>query len=472
MSDSNIAYYTVKELSKKIESKEISPVEVTQSYLDRIETLNKKLNSYITVSREEALDAARRAEREIISGQYRGPLHGIPVAVKDQLLTKDIQTTAGSEILRGWIPKRDATCIVKLKDAGAVVIGKTNMTEYAITTNHNFPYGIPLNPWDPTRYSGSSSGGSAAATAAFLCATSLGEDTGGSVRGPASLCGLAGLRPTWGLVSRHGLLAASWSMDIVGPISRTVEDCAMTLQAISGYDPLDPYTWKIAVPDYMSSLNGDIRDVKIGIVKERLHTDDVDIEVRTTVEAAVDVLNQLSEFVEEISVPDIVHCATYSMTIGLVEGAAVHRDIIRNHSHMYQRELRLVNLVGSLIPAQTYYKAQQLRGVWREQLLKVLESYDVLVYPTSPSTAPKVPPPTGLQNRADAKADLYGRRSFTHPVNLAGCPALSVNCGFNSEGLPVGLQIIGRPGEDSTVLNVGYAYQEATDWHKRRPVIS
>ena len=445
---------------------------MTQCYLDRIATLDQKLNSYITVSGDEALSAAQQAEREILSGQYRGPLHGIPVAVKDQLLTKDIQTTAGSEILRGWVPEHDATCIVKLKNAGAVLIGKTNMTEYAITTNHNFPYGIPLNPWDTSRYSGSSSGGSAAATAGFLCATSLGEDTGGSVRGPASLCGLAGLRPTWGLVSRYGLLPASWSMDTVGPISRTVEDCAMTLQAISGYDPLDPYTWKTPIPDYMSALNEDIQGVKIGIVKERLYTDDVDPEVRTTVETATGVLKQLTKFVEEISIPDIVHCATYSMTIGLVEGAAVHRDIIRKHSHMYQHELRLVNLVGSLIPAQTYYKAQQLRAVWRERLLKVLSSYDVLVYPTSPSTAPTVPPPTGLQNRADAKADLYGRRSFTHPVNLVGCPALSVHCGFNSEGLPVGLQIIGRPGEDATVLKVGYAYQEATDWHNQRPVIS
>ena len=472
MTNSNIAYYTARELSKKIQSREISPVEVTQSYLDMSATLDQKLNSYITVSGDEALLAAQQAEREILSGQNRGPLHGIPVAVKDQLLTKGIQTTAGSEILRGWIPEHDATCIVKLKNAGAVLIGKTNMTEYAITTNHNFPYGIPLNPWDTSRYSGSASGGSAAATAAFLCSTSLGEDTGGSVRGPASLCGLAGVRPTWGLVSRYGLLAASWAMDTVGPISRTVEDCAMTLQAISGYDPLDPYTWKTPIPDYMSALNEDIQGVKIGIVQESLYTDDVDPEVRTTVETATGVLKQLTKFVEEISLPDIVHCATYSMTIGLVEGAAVHRDIIRKHSHMYQHELRLVNLGGSLIPAQTYYKAQQLRAVWRERLLKVLSSYDVLVYPTSPSTAPTVPPPTGLQNRADAKADLYGRRSFTHPVNLAGCPALSVHCGFNSEGLPVGLQIIGRPGEDATVLKVGYAYQQATDWHNQRPVIS
>ena len=250
MEKTDIAFLSAAELSRLIKRKEVSPVEATEAYLERIDRVDGKLNSYITVCHEEALEAARQAEQAITRGDYLGPMHGIPVSVKDQFNTKAIRTTGGSTILAEHVPDEDATVIAKLREAGAILLGKLNMSEFAMDDALHHPYGTPHNPWDLERSPGTSSSGSAAATAAFLCATSLGEDTGGSIRGPASFCGLVGLRPSQGRISRYGMLGAVWSMDTPGPISRTVEDCAMTLGAIAGYDPKDPYTWNTPVPDY------------------------------------------------------------------------------------------------------------------------------------------------------------------------------------------------------------------------------
>ena len=256
MEKQDIPFLTAAELSGLIRTREVSPVEATAAYLDRIDSLNFKFNSYLTVCRREAMADAEEAERAIAGGEYLGPMHGIPVAVKDQLWTKGIRTTAGSRILSDFFPDEDATAVVKLKQAGAIVLGKTNMTEFAIGISQT--YGYNRNPWDLDRFTGGSSGGSGSATAAFLCSTSLGEDTGGSIRRPAAWCGVVGLRPSWGRVSRYGVTASSWSMDQVGPISRTVEDAAITLGAIAGHDPRDPYTWDVPVPDYRSALGGDL----------------------------------------------------------------------------------------------------------------------------------------------------------------------------------------------------------------------
>ncbi len=467
----DIPFLSVAELSEGIRAKEISPVETVEAYLDRIEALNPKLNAYITVLADQSLEQAREAEAAIASGGYIGPMHGVPVAIKDQFLTKGILTTAGSDILKDFVPQEDATVVTRLREAGAILIGKTNLTEFAITTNHHFPHGMMYNPWDLSRFAGSSSGGSAAATAAFLCATSLGEDTGGSVRGPASLCGLAGFRATYGLVSRHGLLGACWSKDVIGPISRTVADCAITLQAIAGHDPKDRYTSHRPVPDYTRGLNDGVKGLRVGVVAERVDSDDVIPEIRGAVLDAVAVLRELGVSAREISLPMIPQTAAFSLVGELVEAASIHRRYIRERLDEYQKELRLTMLMASLIPAQTYYKALQLKEVWRDMMLAAFEDVDIMVFPTSPSVAPKAPPPTGLASRADMNANFFGRRSFTHPASLAGCPALSVNCGFNGEGLPMGLQVIGRPFEDETVLRVGHAYEQATGWHKRRPPI-
>ena len=469
MNKSEIPFLTATELSGKIQSREVSPVEVTEAYLERIKEYNPKFNSYITVMADEAIAAAQDAESAIGSGEYLGPMHGVPVAIKDQFLTKGILTTAGSNVLKDFVPEEDATVVSRLKEAGAVIIGKTNLTEFAITTNHYYPYGMMYNPWSMGHFAGSSSGGSASATAAFMCATSLGEDTGGSVRGPAAACGLAGFRSTYGLVSRYGLLGACWSKDVIGPISRTVADCAITLQAIAGHDPKDRYTSREPVADFTAALDGDIRGVKIGVVVERVHTDDVLPEIREAVLEGVEVLREQGAEVTEISLPMIPQTAAFSLVGELVEAASIHHEWVRERLDDYQNELRLTLLMASLIPAQTYYKANQLRAYWREEMLAAFEDVDLMVYPTSPSVAPTVPPPSGLADREDMKQNFFGRRSFTHPASLVGCPALSVNCGFTEAGLPMGMQIVGRPFDDGRVLRAGHIYEQVTPWHKRRP---
>ena len=266
----DIPFLSATELSRLIERKEVSPVEATEAYLERIEDLDFKFNAYLTVCRNQALQDAREAERAISQGNYLGPMHGVPVAVKDQFWSKGIRSTGGSRILADFIPDEDATVVANLKAAGAILLGKTNVTEFAITGfTHRFS--TPRNPWNLDTYAGGSSGGSGAGTAAFLCATSLGEDTGGSIRFPATWCGLVGHRPSWGLVSRYGVMPGVWSMDTVGPISRTVEDAAITLGAIAGHDPKDAYTWDIPVPDYRSALDGNISGMRIGVIGEQLN---------------------------------------------------------------------------------------------------------------------------------------------------------------------------------------------------------
>ena len=265
MNKAEIPFLSVSQLSELIKNREVSPVEVVDGYLDRIDNLNDRLHAYLTVCREEALQAAQESEQAPARGQYKGPLHGVPVAVKDQLNTAGIRTTSGTPIFNDFVPDEDATVVAKLTSAGAILLGKLNMTEFG-TTSLSHAFDTARNPWDLERFTGGSSSGSGAATAAFMCATSLGEDTGGSVRGPAAWCGLVGLRPTWGRVSRYGLRPGMWSMDTIGPLSRTVEDCAVTLQAIAGHDPNDAYTWDVPVLDYRVALDGDLTGKRVGVV--------------------------------------------------------------------------------------------------------------------------------------------------------------------------------------------------------------
>ena len=471
MDSNEIPFLPATELSVLIKSREVSPVQAAQAYLDRIGQVDEKLNSYITVCRDEALAEARQAEQEISAGNYRGPMHGLPVAVKDQFYTKGIRTTGGSNILKDLVPDEDATVVANLKAAGSVMLGKLNMSEFASGDAFHHPYGTPHNPWDLSRNPGTSSSGSGAATAAFLCATSLGEDTGGSIRGPASFCGLVGIRPSWGRVSRYGVLGASWSMDIVGPISRTTADCAITLGAIAGYDPKDPSTWDVPVPDYLSMLTGDIRGLKVGVIQERVDTDAVDPEVRDRVVQGISVLGELGAVIQEVSIPLIVHSAAISNTIILTDAAGVHRQGIFEHLGEYDHNNQIRLLTGSIIPAQAHQKAIKLRQVLRQQILEALGKVDVLVMPTSSIPASLIPTKAGIDSKQQVLDGLAGRRSFTAPFNLANTPALSINCGFTSQQLPVGLQIAGKPFDEGTLFRVAHAYEQATEWHTRRPPI-
>jgi aspartyl-tRNA(Asn)/glutamyl-tRNA(Gln) amidotransferase subunit A len=474
MNNAELPFLSAAALGELIHKKEISPVQAVTAYLERIAAVDDTLHCYITVCREEALQAAREAEQAILRGEWRGPLHGVPYAVKDQFWTKGIRTTGGSRLLADFIPTDDATVVARLRGAGATLLGKLNMSEFATGNSVDHPFGTPHNPWDLDRNAGTSSSGSGAATAAFLCATSLGEDTGGSIRNPANNCGLVGLRPTWGLVSRHGMMGACWSMDIGGPISRTVEDCAVTLQAIAGYDAHDPYTANQAVPDYRAGLIGGIKGVRIGMVKEAMDADFVHSQVKAAVSKAAADLKEQGVSVDEVSIPLLTSAAAVTRAILAVESASLHHDWLRTRLPEYDHNVQIDFLTGAILPAQLYYKAQKIRAAIRQQVFEVLGKVDVLALPSSSEPAPLLPRGAGLKSKDEARQHMSGRRSLTGVFNLANVPALSLPCGFVSvEGkeLPIGLQLAGRPFDDGLLLRVAYAYERTTPWHTRRPPI-
>ncbi len=474
MNKADIPFLSATALGALIRQREVSPVEAAEAYLERIDAIDGTLHSYITVCRQAALQAARTAEQALARGESRGPLHGVPYAVKDQFWTKGILTTGGSTILGDFVPQEDATVVARLNAAGAVLLGKLNMSEFATGNSVRHPYGTPHNPWDLRRNPGTSSSGSGAATAAFLCATSLGEDTGGSIRNPANNCGLVGIRPTWGLVSRYGMLGACWSMDIGGPISRTVEDCAVTLQAIAGHDPRDPYTAKLAVPDYRAGLNGRIRGVRLGVIKEAIEADFLHPQVKAAVTKAIADIGTLGATIVEVSIPLLPSAAAVTRAILAVESASIHHDWIRTRLRDYDHNVQIDFLTGALLPAQLYYKAQQLRELTRRQVFAALQQADVLALPGSSEPAALLPSEPGIQSKEEARQRMAGRRSFTGVFNLANVPALCVPCGFaavDGKDLPIGLQLAGKPFDDGLLLKVAHAYEQSTTWHTQRPPI-
>ena len=464
MERADIPFLTVAELGDAIRSGEVSPVDVTESYLQRIDSRNPEIRAYLTVTADLARQAAEQAQEEIASGNYRGPLHGVPVAVKDQMYTEGVRTTIGTPVFDDFVPDYDATVVARLKDAGAVLLGKLNMTEFATTAlSHQFD--PPRNPWNLERSCGGSSSGSGGATAAFMAAATLGEDTGGSVRCPAGWCGLAGLRPTWGLVSRYGVAPGVRSMDTVGPLARTVEDCAIVLQAIAGHDPADRLTRQEPPPDYRSALTGDISGLRIGILREVLYAEAVEPEVGKAVLDAANALGRMGASVEEISIPIAAHTGAINGGIR-VEAPTTYRDLLRERPRDIGHDNRIGYLTNAVMPATYYYKAIRLRTLLRHDVLQAMEQFDLFLTPTMGVPAQPLepdPPITGKEN--------VGRTPwlFTNVPSLANLPALSVPCGFSQDGLPLSLQIAGRPFEEATVLNAGHAYQQATDWHTRRP---
>ncbi|PKB73037.1 MAG: hypothetical protein BZY75_03920 [SAR202 cluster bacterium Io17-Chloro-G7] len=476
MDRSEIALLSASQLGSAIESKQVSPVEAVEAYLDRIDRIEPKVNSYITVLADDARRDAKEAEAQIQRGEYRGPLHGIPIAVKDQIHTKGIRTTDASKIRQDFVPEEDATVVVNLKNAGAILLGKLNMSEFALGDPQSSAFGPARNPWDLTRSPGTSSSGSGAATAARLCATSLGEDTGGSIRGPAAFCGLVGLRPTWGRVSRYGVDGAGWSVDTIGPISRTTEDCAITLGGIAGYDPKDPYTRQIPVPDYRKALTGDIRGLKVGIVRELFDTEELELNPlqREAVLAAVGLLGELGAEVKDVSLPLAAQSGYITRAMTHVERVSLHPDWLRQRPEGYHHNTRVAFMTGNLLPAQVYYKALKLRDMVRQQVLELLEDVDVLVHPTTGGPADVINLEARVGSQEQAKRALAAG-AFRGPYTLTGAPALSILCGFTSEGdgaLPLAMQIAGRPFEEATVLRVAHAYEQASDLFSRIPPVA
>ena len=474
MQPNDIPYLSATELAGYIESKQLSPLEAVDAYLSRIERVDPKLNSYVTVCAETARAEARQAGEEIAGGGYRGPLHGIPIGVKDQIHAKGITNSDGSKIRADFVPDADATVVANLRRAGAILLGKLNMSEFAMGDPISSYFGAAHNPWDLERNPGTSSTGSGAATAGFLCATSLGEDTGGSIRGPAANCGLVGLRPSWGRVSRYGVDGACWSIDTIGPISRTVADCAATIGAIAGYDANDPYTRREPVPDYRQALTGDIRGLKVGLVTELMDPNlGLNDQTREAVAIAAQTLAELGAEVREISLPLAQQSGVIVRTITHTERVSLRPEWLRERPEDYHVNTRIAFMTGNLIPGQVYYKAQKLRAIVRRQVLAALEEVDVLIQPTSSGPAGKLDFTTGVRSK-EAAAQALVEGSYRGPYSLSGAPALSIPCGFTSPGdgaLPLALQIAGRPFAEATVLNVAYAYEQATPWHDRKPPI-
>jgi aspartyl-tRNA(Asn)/glutamyl-tRNA(Gln) amidotransferase subunit A len=458
MSD-DIAYATIRTLGTRYRQRQLSPVEATRTLLDRIARLDPVLHAFVTLTSERALADARAAEEALRLGDTR-PLLGIPVAHKDIYCTQGIRTTGGSALLADWIPTDDATCVRRWQEAGTVLLGKL--------ITHEFAYGIQMpghrfqparNPWNLDHIPGGSSSGSGAALAAGLVVGATGSDTGGSIRGPAAFCGIVGLKPTYGRVSRAGVLTLSWTLDHTGPMARTVEDCAYLLQALAGHDPADPASSRAPVDDYLAPLGRDIRGLRIGVPRTYFF-DGIDAEVAQAFETALTTLRGLGAEVRDVTIPSL-HTAPSFLLILMAEAYAYHERDLREHPELYGDVLRERILTGALVTAAEYTQAQRLRAQLCAETAEVLRHVDVLATPTTTT------PATSFTRAQDPEFGFP--RSNMPPFNLTGLPTLALPCGFASSGLPLSLQLAGRPFEEGTVLRVGHAYEQATSWHTRRP---
>ncbi|OFV97839.1 MAG: hypothetical protein A3H28_10855 [Acidobacteria bacterium RIFCSPLOWO2_02_FULL_61_28] len=458
---------TLAAAAERIRKKQLSPVELTQAILDRIAKLDSKVGAFITVTADQALAAARAAEQEIQQGRYRGPLHGIPVGVKDTHYTQGIRTTAATRVLHDFVPTFDATVVRKLKEAGAILIGKTNLPEFSFggyTPGTN-------NPWDLSRNSAGSSGGSAAALAAGMLLGATGGDTSGSIRNPASTCGVVGHKPTFGLVSRYGIVPISWTLDHIGPLAKTVEDAPILLRVLAGYDPNDAYSARVTVPDYPRLLKRPVRGLRLGIPPAEILKDFYP-DTQESFRQATKVLEGLGCRVQEVKLPPTLELASAAHTIiRICDAAAYHRQFLRqflrtkaaqygpgNPALPAVSQVRTTVEAGSLLTAAQYHKAQQFRRVYIREMLELYASFDAFLSPAMP---------------APADVQATPRITFRSEYNLNGFPAVSVPCGFSTSpaGLPIGLQISARPFQDANVLALAYAYESATDWHKRKPAL-
>jgi aspartyl-tRNA(Asn)/glutamyl-tRNA(Gln) amidotransferase subunit A len=447
----DLAYRSATELAGLIRARAISPLEVVQAYLARIDRWDGTLHAYVTVCREQALAEARAAEQALGHGAPVGPLHGVPVAVKDQFDTAGIRTTSGSRLHARRVPAEDATVVTRLRAAGAILLGKLNLTEFALGGTLTYPFGQPRNPWDGSRETGGSSSGSGIAAAAALAAATLGEDTGGSVRTPAAWCGAVGLRPTWGLVPRAGCVPVAWSMDAPGPLTRSVEDAALLLSVIAGPDGRDP--WLRAAPvDPRADLERGAGGLSVGVVTTLVDSADTEGAVREAVRRAAEALRGLGARVEDVALPLLPMAGAVFMALADGEAAAWHHRTLRARGGDYDAGTRRRLLTAALVPATLGQQAARARAAIRTQVWETLAS----------GQAP-------IASRGEAGRRFFNRRSYTTPASLAGVPALSLPCGFTAGGLPIGLQLIGRRFDEATLLRAGRAYERAAGWASRRP---
>ena len=468
MDSKEIAFLSAVETAKAVKANELSPTDAVQAYLGRIDRLDSRLAAYITVVREDALGAAQLVAERLKRGEDPGPLAGVPIAVKDQYWTKGILTTNGSKVFQDFVPNEDSTVIQRLRDAGSVLLGKLNLSELAMGGTQNPPWGIPANPWNFECSPGESSSGSGVALAAHLCAASMGEDTGGSGRGPASYCGVVGLRPTFTRVSRFGMTHMCWFMDAAAPMTKTVEDCAVMLGVIAGYDEKDPYTSHKPVPDYIAGMRDGVKGLRVGLIKELHQTPDMHPDVRSAIEASLDTLSDLGAEVKEVSIPLADLAGAIFVGIADTEGAGARDEILRNQPGDLDQASRTRLQSAALVPAKVYNRAAKARVLLRRQLMEVLKDVDILVSPTSPYPAPKHTDLTAkFENAEDVRNRFFFRRAYTGIYSLTALPAISIPGGFTSDGLPIGLQLGAAPFAEETLFRAAYSYEQATTWHTR-----
>lgn len=473
MKKRELAFCSMEEVARLVAKKKVSPVELVEELLERIERLNPRLNAYLTVTAEEAQKQAARAEREIRRSRPRGPLHGIPISLKDNVWTRGVRTTAGAKFMSDFVPTEEATVARRLRRAGAIVLGKTNLHEFAYgVTTENPHYGPTRNPWDTGRIPGGSSGGSATALAAGLCFASVGSDTGGSIRIPAALCGVVGIKPTYGLVSCHGVVPLAASLDHVGPLARTVADAAIVLRAIAGRDPLDALTAKVGtarVPNYLRESHKSVRKLRLGWPREYFF-ERVDEEVKRAVEEAASSFRRLGARVEEVSLPHVGETAEASMQIAMAEATAFHQSAgyFPARAAEYGEEVRKLLEKGKAVRAVDYLKAFEVQKQVRADFEVAFARVDAILAPSVPVAAPRIGEKlvTIGGEEETVRAALI---RLNRPANLTGLPAISMPCGFTRAGLPIGVQILGRAWDEATLFGIARAYEQAHEWHRARP---
>ena len=475
---------TVHELQEKIKNKELSITEITKAYLDRINAKEKDVNAFVTVLADEALKNAKEIEEKVNNGEINSELAGIPIGIKDNICTKGVKTTCGSKMLENFVAPYDATITKKLKEAGTISLGKMNMDEFAMgsSTEHS-AIKITKNPWNLNTVPGGSSGGSAAAVAANMVPWALGSDTGGSIRQPASLCGVVGLKPTYGLVSRYGLVAYASSLDQIGPITKDVKDSAILLNLLAGHDEKDTTSVNIPKVDYVKELKNDVKGMKIAVPKE-FFAEGLNEEVRQSVMIAIEKYKQLGAEVEEVSLNIaeyalatyyIIACAEASSNLGRFDGIRYgHRtenfenleDIyVNSRTEGFGAEVKRRIILGTYVLSSGYYdayykKAQQVRTLVKQEFDKVFEKYDVILTPTSPTVAFEI------GSKSNNPLEMYLADIYTVPVNVAGLPGISIPCGVDSKGMPIGMQLIGNRFAEGTILNAAYTYEQATKFRE------
>ncbi len=458
-----LPFLTLWETANLLRQKQISARELVEAYLQRIETYNPGLNAFLTITADRALHLARQADQEIAAGKQRGHLHGMPLALKDLFDTAGVRTTAGAKFYRERVPAENAFVVQKLENAGVVLLGKLNMHEIALgVTNVNPHYGACRNPWNTRLVTGGSSGGSGAALAAGLCLGSLGSDTGGSIRIPASLCGVVGFKPTRGRLSLRGVLPLSWNVDHVGPMARSVRDIVLLMQAIDGYDSQDPYSLPHEAEDWLANLEAGVRGWRVAVADDEFYTSATHPEVLAGVNAAAVVFEQLGALVTRVPFPGARQAAAANLLVVTSDAAAYHQERLQTSPEDFGEDVLRRLQAGAAYTSSEYIRARHAQATLRRQFELFFESYDALLTPATPVPAPPIEGPDAVE-----QARLLTR--FTAPFNLTGLPSISMPCGFTSGNLPFGLQITAAPWADRKVLQAAQAYEQATAWHTRHP---